>query len=199
MESRVLLGVDVRTAPRVWCADHPLATHTVMVDARQLHWPVSRHNDAAPWNFLGTLSTTPDECPSSVCFVSRSLLLHVLFCCFLPFVSRLLDASFAGTATSIDGSEGHKTAKCVAGESRPIAVACGSALRSVTLPSTEGLMTGKMRSFASALLVVMAIAVVGVEMSTCTGSDPCYACKNCKYCKHCAKDGGTCGVCKRQA
>lgn len=35
--------------------------------------------------------------------------------------------------------------------------------------------------------------------STCTGSDPCTACKNCKYCKHCAKDGGTCGVCKRQA
>jgi hypothetical protein len=42
-------------------------------------------------------------------------------------------------------------------------------------------MTGKMRSLASALLVAMAIAVVGVEMSTCTGSDPCYACKNCKY------------------
>ena len=41
-------------------------------------------------------------------------------------------------------------------------------------------MTGKMRSLASALLVAMAIAVVGVEMSTCTGSDPCYACKNCR-------------------
>src|SRR5207249_11490185 len=33
--------------------------------------------------------------------------------------------------------------------------------------------------------------------STCTGSDPCFACKNCHYCKHCAKEGGTCGVCKR--
>jgi hypothetical protein len=33
-------------------------------------------------------------------------------------------------------------------------------------------------------------------LSTCTGSDPCFACKNCKYCRHCAKDGGTCGVCK---
>jgi hypothetical protein len=33
--------------------------------------------------------------------------------------------------------------------------------------------------------------------ATCTGSDPCYACKNCHYCKHCAKEGGTCGVCKR--
>jgi hypothetical protein len=32
---------------------------------------------------------------------------------------------------------------------------------------------------------------------TCTGSDPCDACKNCNYCKHCAKEGGTCGVCKR--
>src|SRR6202044_1890404 len=58
-----------------------------------------------------------------------------------------------------------------------------------------GVITGKMRSFVSALLAVMAIAVVGVVMSTCTGSDPCYACK---YCKHCAKDGGTCGVCKKQ-
>jgi hypothetical protein len=26
----------------------------------------------------------------------------------------------------------------------------------------------------------------------------CRACKNCRYCKHCAKEGGTCGVCKRQ-
>lgn len=60
-------------------------------------------------------------------------------------------------------------------------------------------MTGKLRSLTSALLVTMAIAFVGVEMATCTGSDPCNACKNCKYCKHCAKDGGTCGVCKRSA
>src|ERR1017187_3507140 len=35
------------------------------------------------------------------------------------------------------------------------------------------------------------------QCSTCTGSDPCHACKNCHYCKHCAKEGGTCGVCKR--
>jgi hypothetical protein len=33
--------------------------------------------------------------------------------------------------------------------------------------------------------------------ATCTGADPCRACKNCKYCHHCAKDGGTCGVCKK--
>ena len=32
-----------------------------------------------------------------------------------------------------------------------------------------------------------------------TGSDPCNACKNCNYCKHCAKEGGTCGLCKRKA
>jgi len=33
--------------------------------------------------------------------------------------------------------------------------------------------------------------------ATCTGAKSCNACKNCKYCKHCAKDGGTCGVCKK--
>jgi hypothetical protein len=39
----------------------------------------------------------------------------------------------------------------------------------------------------------------GTSFATCTGADPCKACKNCKYCKHCAKEGGTCGVCKRSA
>jgi hypothetical protein len=39
----------------------------------------------------------------------------------------------------------------------------------------------------------------GTSFATCTGADPCNACKNCKYCKHCAKEGGTCGVCKRSA
>jgi hypothetical protein len=33
--------------------------------------------------------------------------------------------------------------------------------------------------------------------ATCYGYDPCNACKNCKYCGHCAKNGGTCGVCRR--
>ena len=42
-------------------------------------------------------------------------------------------------------------------------------------------------------------AITGESFATCTGSDPCNACKNCKYCKHCAKEGGTCGVCKRSA
>jgi hypothetical protein len=32
--------------------------------------------------------------------------------------------------------------------------------------------------------------------ATCTGADPCHACKNCHYCRHCAKEGGKCGVCK---
>jgi hypothetical protein len=40
---------------------------------------------------------------------------------------------------------------------------------------------------------------VGTSAATCTGADPCHACKNCKYCKHCAKEGGTCGVCKKQS
>lgn len=31
----------------------------------------------------------------------------------------------------------------------------------------------------------------------CSGTDSCTACKSCKYCKHCAKEGGTCGVCKK--
>ncbi|WP_290568170.1 SH3 domain-containing protein [Leeuwenhoekiella sp. UBA6783] len=31
----------------------------------------------------------------------------------------------------------------------------------------------------------------------CTGSSYCTACKNCSGCKHCAKNGGTCGVCRR--
>jgi hypothetical protein len=37
-----------------------------------------------------------------------------------------------------------------------------------------------------------------VHAATCTGSTPCNACKNCKYCKRCAKEGGTCGVCKKK-
>jgi hypothetical protein len=37
-----------------------------------------------------------------------------------------------------------------------------------------------------------------VVAATCVGATPCRACKNCRYCKRCAKDGGTCGVCRRQ-
>lgn len=46
--------------------------------------------------------------------------------------------------------------------------------------------------------VVTALVAQDSSFATCTGSDPCHACKNCKYCKHCAKEGGTCGVCKRR-
>jgi hypothetical protein len=35
-------------------------------------------------------------------------------------------------------------------------------------------------------------------LATCTGADPCQACKNCRYYRHCAKDSGTCGICKRR-
>jgi hypothetical protein len=52
------------------------------------------------------------------------------------------------------------------------------------------------------ILVVLSLLNLGTMTpslfaATCTGADPCHACKNCKYCKHCAKQGGTCGVCKR--
>jgi hypothetical protein len=47
----------------------------------------------------------------------------------------------------------------------------------------------------SLLMMVSSDSILG--FATCTGSAPCYACKNCKYCRHCAKEGGTCGVCKR--
>jgi hypothetical protein len=33
--------------------------------------------------------------------------------------------------------------------------------------------------------------------ATSKGENPCRACKNCKYCKRCAKQGLTCGVCKK--
>lgn len=36
-----------------------------------------------------------------------------------------------------------------------------------------------------------------LHAATCVGATPCRACKNCSSCKHCAKDGGTCGVCRR--
>ena len=39
---------------------------------------------------------------------------------------------------------------------------------------------------------------LGLSFATCVGADPCHACSSCRYCKHCAKEGGTCGVCKRR-
>lgn len=64
-----------------------------------------------------------------------------------------------------------------------------------------------MKTYRKAILVVGAITVflltsgeisaLASHYATCLGKDPCKACSNCKYCKHCAKDGGTCGICKR--
>jgi hypothetical protein len=53
---------------------------------------------------------------------------------------------------------------------------------------------------AQIMLSILLISQIpsGNSAATCTGADPCHACKNCKYCKHCAKEGGTCGVCKKQ-
>ncbi len=50
-----------------------------------------------------------------------------------------------------------------------------------------------------ALIIALALGAMtsDVTFATCTGADPCHACKDCKYCQHCAKNGGTCGVCKR--
>lgn len=55
--------------------------------------------------------------------------------------------------------------------------------------------------------VALAAAVLGalgfafgpaaLHAATCTGANPCHACKNCSSCKRCAKDGGTCGVCRK--
>jgi len=50
--------------------------------------------------------------------------------------------------------------------------------------------------FSLFLTASFAILTLNPSAATCTGSDPCHACKNCRYCKHCAKEGGTCGVCK---
>ena len=52
--------------------------------------------------------------------------------------------------------------------------------------------------YEGALRALPLIAVLGVVtmmfsdayFATCTGSDPCSACKELQYCKHCAKEGG---------
>jgi hypothetical protein len=61
-------------------------------------------------------------------------------------------------------------------------------------------MTNRKKAMLSATLILALSSFVAAEAllgATCTGADPCNACKNCKYCKHCAKEGGKCGVCKR--
>ncbi len=56
------------------------------------------------------------------------------------------------------------------------------------------------RSLLTYFVLASLVAFSGVppkNSATCTGAKDCKACKNCKYCKHCAKQGGTCGVCKK--
>ena len=59
------------------------------------------------------------------------------------------------------------------------------------------------RRFAIAGLVLTALGqrfVADVlHAATCTGANPCDACRNCSSCKRCAKEGGTCGVCRKTA
>jgi hypothetical protein len=49
----------------------------------------------------------------------------------------------------------------------------------------------------SAFLLSLTVFAYTHTEATCTGAKNCKACKNCKYCKHCAKDGGSCGVCRK--
>jgi hypothetical protein len=50
-------------------------------------------------------------------------------------------------------------------------------------------------------VLIMSAFMFGVKsdlyFATCYGNTPCNACRDCKYCGHCAKQGGTCGVCRR--
>src|SRR3984957_16512270 len=49
-----------------------------------------------------------------------------------------------------------------------------------------------------AVLLALSLSLsADAYFATCYGNDPCNACKDCKYCAHWAKQGGTCGVCKR--
>jgi hypothetical protein len=49
----------------------------------------------------------------------------------------------------------------------------------------------------SAFLLSFTVFSLTHAEATCTGAKNCRACKNCKYCKHCAREGGSCGVCKK--
>src|SRR5438132_5955790 len=51
-------------------------------------------------------------------------------------------------------------------------------------------------TFSEARITTHRNSLMPRPCATCTGGNPCYACKNCHYCKHCAQQGGTCGVCR---
>ena len=66
----------------------------------------------------------------------------------------------------------------------------------------EPMSTNRARiSWWSLVMILSLVALGGVapdaSAATCVGADPCNACKNCHYCKRCAKDGKTCGICKK--
>jgi len=50
---------------------------------------------------------------------------------------------------------------------------------------------------AGSILSANSVTPSSKSYATCKGDRPCRACKNCKYCKRCAKDGLTCGVCRK--
>jgi hypothetical protein len=54
------------------------------------------------------------------------------------------------------------------------------------------------RTMLLAFSLLAAGGLSGAQAATCYGHEVCRACKNCRYCKHCAKQGGSCGVCRRQ-
>jgi hypothetical protein len=59
-------------------------------------------------------------------------------------------------------------------------------------------MKNRFRGFGLGLALLAAVVSAGAALgATCTGDDNCRACRNCKYCRHCAREGGTCGVCKK--
>ena len=55
------------------------------------------------------------------------------------------------------------------------------------------------RTMLLAFSLLAAGGLSGAQAATCYGHEVCRACKNCRYCKYCAKDGVTCGVCRRGA
>lgn len=47
------------------------------------------------------------------------------------------------------------------------------------------------------LFAALLFIAVPSQAGRCTGKADCTACSNCSSCKHCSKDGGSCGMCKK--
>lgn len=59
-------------------------------------------------------------------------------------------------------------------------------------------MTGRVLFLAGAITALtLTFDSPIAHAATCVGAAPCKACSNCHYCKRCAKDGKTCGTCKK--